>query len=246
MTRLFSQPTSGIGYLFKGLSLSFKSGTRRFILIPLLINLILFGGAFTYVIHHLSQWIDGGLQQLPSWLHWLSYLLWPLLMLGVLVICAYIFSTVANWIAAPFYGLLAESLEAKLLGKPAPDTTWGELIKDIPRIFYREWIKLKYYLPKAIGLLIFMWIPVVGHILGPIFWFVFSAWMMTLQYADYPFDNHKISFDDMRTQLKTQRWTSLGFGSSVMVGMLIPIVNIFVMPAAVCGATLMWVERYRR
>lgn len=240
-----NSPTHGVGYLFKGLKLAMQSGTRRFVFIPLLINLVIFGGAFTYVFQHARQWIETGLQQLPTWLHWLSYLLWPLLLLGVLVIFAYFFSTLANWIAAPFYGLLAESLEAKLLGKPAPDTSWSELIKDLPRIFHREWIKFKYYLPKALGLLLFMWVPVVGHLLGPIFWFLFSAWMMALQYADYPFDNHKVPFPIMRDQLKTQRWTSFSFGGTVMLGMLIPIVNIFVMPAAVCGATLMWVERFR-
>jgi hypothetical protein len=37
--------------------------------------------------------------------------------------------------------------------------------------------------------------------------------------------------------------TSLGFGSGVMLGTMIPIVNFIIMPVAVCGATVYWVEQ---
>jgi len=73
-------------------------------------------------------------------------------------------------------------------------------------------------------------------------WFVFSAWMMAMQYIDYPMDNHRTTFDDMRKYLKTHRGISFGFGCAVMIAAMIPGVNFFVMPAAVAGATLMWVE----
>ncbi|MDI4751576.1 hypothetical protein MJL81_28700, partial [Salmonella enterica subsp. enterica serovar Anatum] len=41
-------------------------------------------------------------------LQWLSYLLWPIAVISVLLVFGYFFSTLANWIAAPFNGLLAE------------------------------------------------------------------------------------------------------------------------------------------
>ncbi|HIF9501037.1 TPA: sulfate transporter CysZ [Photobacterium damselae] len=237
--------TSGAGYFMRGLSLVTQPGTRRFVIIPLLINIMLFGGAFGYVFSNLGEWIHHWLSYLPSWLDWLSYVLWPLMALATLVICSYFFSTIANWIAAPFNGLLAEYLEAKLTGQPAPDTGFSEVIKDLPRIMGREWIKLKYYLPKALGLLILMWIPAIGQTVGPILWFLFSAWMMTIQYADYPFDNHKVPFINMRDALKQKRGQSLSFGALIMLFTMTPIINLFVMPIAVCGATAMWVDNYR-
>lgn len=238
-------PLSGAGYFFRGISLATQPGTRRFVLFPLLINIVLFGTAFGLVLSQLGTWIDGWMNQLPSWLDWLSYLLWPLLAIATLVTFSYIFSTIANWIAAPFNGLLAEHLEAKLTGQKAPDTGIAGVMKDFPRIMHREWIKLKYYLPKAIGLFILLWIPAVGQTVGPVLWFLFSAWMMSIQYADYPFDNHKVPFTTMRDALKTKRGTSLSFGSLVLVCTMTPIVNLFVMPVAVCGATAMWVDHYR-
>ncbi|HIF9349159.1 TPA: sulfate transporter CysZ [Photobacterium damselae] len=244
-TQPIKNTTSGAGYFMRGLSLVTQPGTRRFVIIPLLINIMLFGGAFGYVFSNLGEWIHHWLSYLPSWLDWLSYVLWPLMALATLVICSYFFSTIANWIAAPFNGLLAEYLEAKLTGQPAPDTGFSEVIKDLPRIMGREWIKLKYYLPKALGLLILMWIPAIGQTVGPILWFLFSAWMMTIQYADYPFDNHKVPFIDMRDALKQKRGQSLSFGALIMLFTMTPIINLFVMPIAVCGATAMWVDNYR-
>ncbi|KLV05904.1 cysteine biosynthesis protein CysZ [Photobacterium aquae] len=238
-------PISGAGYFFRGLSLAMQPGTRRFVLFPLLINMVLFGTAFGLVLTQLGDWIDGWMAQLPTWLDWLSYLLWPLLAIAVLVTFSYLFSTIANWIAAPFNGLLAEHLEAKLTGQPAPDAGLKAIMKDLPRILHREWVKLKYYLPKAIGLFILLWIPAIGQTVGPVLWFLFSAWMMSIQYADYPFDNHKVPFVTMRDALKAHRGKSLSFGSLVMFCTMTPIINLFVMPVAVCGATAMWVDHYR-
>ncbi|UTV27062.1 sulfate transporter CysZ [Photobacterium atrarenae] len=239
------QPSSGAGYFFHGMSLAMQPGTRRFVILPLLINILLFGSAFTYVLVQLDDWINHWMSALPAWLDWLSYLLWPLLAIAALVTFSYFFSTLANWIAAPFNGLLAEHLEAKLTGSKAPDAGLSAILKDLPRIMHREWVKLKYYLPKAIGLLILLWIPAIGQTLGPVLWFLFSAWMMSIQYADYPFDNHKVPFPAMRDALKQKRGKSLSFGSLVMLFTMTPLLNLVVMPIAVCGATAMWVDHYR-
>ncbi len=67
--------TSGAGYFFQGLKLVTQPGIRRFVIIPLIINILLLGGAFATLLTHLSGWIDGWLSYLPSWLEWLSYVL---------------------------------------------------------------------------------------------------------------------------------------------------------------------------
>ena len=106
----------------------------------------------------------------------------------------------------------------------------------------RELSKLIYYIPRAIGfLLLFFLLPVIGQVL----WFLFSAWMMAIQYCDYPFDNHKIPFRAMRDTLAKERSHSFSFGIMVSVCAMIPIVNFLVMPVAICGATAMWVDELR-
>ena len=238
-------PRSGASYFFRGFSLAFTPGIRRFVIIPFCVNLLLMGSLIAFVFSSLNQWITDWLRLLPDSFSWLSYLLWPLLALALLVICSYFFSTVANWIAAPFNGLLAEHLEAKLTGRRPPDDGIVGIIKDLPRIFKREWQKFAYYLPRAFGLLLLMWIPLLGQTLGALLWFAFSAWMLSIQYCDYPFDNHRVEFNRMKYTLRAQKGSSLSFGIVVMLFTMIPILNLFVMPAAVCGATAMWVDKYR-
>jgi CysZ protein len=153
-----------------------------------------------------------------------------------------VFGTLANWIAAPFNGLLAEKIELHLTGQSLGDSGLIDIVKDVPRTLGRELSKFTYYLPRAIGfLLLFFILPVAGQVL----WFLFSAWMMAVQYCDYAFDNHKISFTEMRRTLQSSRANCFSFGIAVSIGSMIPIVNFLVMPVAVCGATAMWVDDLR-
>ena len=242
---MLKQSHSGASYFLKGFEIIQVKGLRSFVLLPLTINLILFSGAFYFLYLQLEEVFDYINHFIPDFLSWLNFILWPLAVIIVLVVFSFIFSSVANWIAAPFNGLLAEKVECYLTGAPAPEGSAADVIKDIPRTLSREFIKLKYYLPKAIGCLILFLIPVIGQTVAPVLWFLFSAWMMAIQYCDYPFDNHKISFDDMKSQLQQDRATAMSFGFMVTIFSMIPIVNLVVMPAAICGATALWVDRYK-
>ena len=239
---LSAQNQSGASYFFKGFSLIRQKGVRRFVFIPLAINLILFSVAFYYVYLELNTFMQSIMAWLPNWLDWLSVILWPLAVLTVLVMFSFIFSTVANWLAAPFNGLLSEKIEAALSGNEAPKGSMFDIVKDVPRTLNREWQKLSYYLPRAIGFFIILCVlPIVGQII----WFLFIAWMMAIQYKDYPFDNHKVPFNQMKDILKQNKRVSYSFGITVAAFSMIPIVNLVVMPVAICGATALWVDYYQ-
>ena len=233
---------SGAGYLFKGFELIRLKGIRRFVFIPLIINLLLFSCAFYYMFIELEYYMTTLMAWLPSWLEWLSVVLWPLVVITVLVIFSFLFSTAANWIAAPFNGLLSEKIESILVGERAPNGNMLAIVKDTPRTLSREWKKLAYYIPRFFGFFILLLVlPVIGQII----WFLFIAWMMAIQYKDYPFDNHKIPFDTMKQSLKARQGLSYGFGITVALFAMIPIVNLVIMPVAICGATAIWVDHYR-
>lgn len=236
---------SGIHYFAQGWQLISRPGIRRFVILPLLVNILLMGGAFWWLFNRIGDWVPQLMSYVPDWLQWLSYLLWPVMVISVLLVFSYLFSTLANFIAAPFNGLLAEQLEASLTGKPLPDTGILGIMKDLPRIMAREWRKLAYYLPRALVLLLLYLVPGVGQTLAPVLWFLFSAWMLSIQYCDYPFDNHKVSFQHMRSALRQDKVDNLQFGALVSLFTMIPLLNLVIMPVAVCGATSMWVDRYR-
>mgnify|MGYP003635367586 CR=1 FL=1 len=227
-------------YFFRGATLMGTKGIKRFVLVPLLINLLMFSLAFYFLLQQVQAMIAAVQHYLPAWLHWLEYLLIPLGILSLIIGLAYSFTMIANFIAAPFNGLLSEKVEAHLTGKPMADTNMAGFMRDIPRMFAREWQKLRYSLPRAIVLFVLLlFLPVVG----PVLWFLFTSWLLAIQYIDYPFDNHKIDFNIMRAQLRRQPASSFSFGIMVNIACMIPLFNLFVMPIAVCGATAMWVDK---
>ncbi len=168
---------------------------------------------------------------LPHWLSFLSYILWPLFVALVLLMVFFTFTVVANIIAAPFNGFLSEKVEAVIRGvDDSPAFSWAELIAMLPRM---------------LGLFVLSFIPVANIIAAPL-WLLFGVWMMAIQYIDYPADNHKLGWNEMLGWLKSKRWQSLSFGGIVYAALLIPVVNLLMMPAAVAGATLFWVRVTRR
>lgn len=229
-------------YLFQGLGLLTTKGLRRFVLIPLTINLLLFSLAFFYLLQYVEGWVDMIMTFVPDFLAFLSYVIWPLLILTTVLGLAFSFTMVANFIAAPFNALLSEKLEQHLTGTILPDQGISSFIKDIPRMLQREWTKFAYCVPRAIlFLVLFFILPVLGQVL----WFLFTSWMMAIQYCDYPFDNHKVPFSKMRQSLRAEWSSSFSFGISVSLASMVPFLNLLVMPAAVCGSTVLWLERHK-
>ena len=233
---------SGPQYLGEGLKLILSPGLRLFVLLPLTLNLVLFIALIGFAMQQFSGWVDAFMPSLPSWASFLEYLIWPLFVILVLLLVFFSFTMIANIIAAPFNGFLAEKVEVVVRGQDDfPPFSWAELTAMVPRTVGRELRKLGYFLPRAIGLLTLSFIPGVNLVATPL-WFLFGVWMMAVQYIDYPADNHKLGWNEMLAWLREKRWQSLGFGGSVYLALLIPFVNIVMMPAAVAGATLFWVR----
>ena len=233
---------SGPDYLREGLKLVLSPGLRLFVLLPLAINLILFIALICFAVDQFSGWLNSLMSGMPSWLSFLDFLLWPLFVALLLLMVFFTFTMLANIIAAPFNGFLAEKVEVVVRGTdPFPAFSWAELEAMVPRTLKREVRKLSYFLPRTLGLLILSLIPGLNLIATPL-WLLFGVWMMAVQYIDYPADNNKMSWQDMLAWLRAKRWQSLGFGGITYVALLIPFVNLLMMPAAVAGATLFWVR----
>lgn len=233
---------TGLGYLLEGLKLALRPGLRLFVILPLLVNVLVFGGLIWGSVELFSSglnWLQGAV---PSWLTWLNWLLWPLFVVLLLFTVFFTFSLFANLIAAPFNGFLAEKTEVLLRGvDDFPAFSLKELAAMVPRTLVRELRKLGYFLPRAIPLFLLTLVPVINLVTIPL-WVIFGMWMMAVQYLDYPADNHKMPWPTMLTWLRAKRWQSLGFGASVYGALLIPFLNFLVMPAAVVGAVCFWLK----
>jgi CysZ protein len=85
---------------------------------------------------------------------------------------------------------------------------------------------------------------VIG-LIAPFLAFAWAAWSLSIQYSDYCFDNHQINFSESLNKLRKTRPQSYGFGATIAGASMIPIINWFVMPAAVIGGVVYWVERHQ-
>lgn len=233
---------NGLAYLARGLKLIQTKGLKRFVLIPIAINFLLFGAAVYWLTITTQAWTEKLMNWLPSYFQWLEYLIYPLLVIFILAMFYFLFTSITNLIAAPFNGLLSEKVERYESGHTVGDEGITGLIKDIPRTLGRELQKMWYFLPRALG---FFLLSLVLPIIGQVIWFLWVSWMMAIQYLDYPFDNHKLPFNRMRFELRAQKGKSISFGFGIIILTMIPLVNLIVMPLAVAGATAMWVDHYR-
>ncbi|ROS05628.1 CysZ protein [Sinobacterium caligoides] len=237
-------PIKGMYYFTQGFKLLNTPGLRAYVAVPLAINILLFSSMIYWAytqIGEISTWLVG---YLPGWLAWVTWLMIPLFFIGIFFIIMYTFTAIATIIASPFNGLLSEKLEQHLTGHVSADTGWKQMMATVPRTLKREMQKLGYQIPLLIVVALLAFIPFIGMLSSPL-WLLLGAWMMAIQYIDIPFDNHLQPFDSVKFSCRQHRFTSLGFGATATLLSLIPLVNLIVMPAAVCGATLFWVEQLK-
>ncbi|EGV18900.1 protein of unknown function DUF540 [Thiocapsa marina 5811] len=219
-----------------------RPGLRRFVVIPLAVNILIFSAAIALGVRLFGNLLATLDARLPSWLGWLDWVLWPLFVLVLLVVVFNLFALAANLIASPFNSLLAEKVERMLTGRPLDEgSTLAGVMSDIVPTLVEEIRKLLYAVVLAIPFLLLLFIPVIGQVL----WFLYIAWVLAVQYSDYPMGNHGMKLREMRRRLGRQRAMSLGFGASAATLSMIPVVNFILMPSAVAGATAMWVRELK-
>lgn len=241
--------TTGLNYLVEGLRLLGNKKLRPYIVVPILVNCLLFIVLTSFLLNYFWSVVESGNSFIPEWLQpWVApfaWFVWFLVGVLFLIVYAYSFNIITNFIAAPFYGKLSEVTQKLLTGEDIPEEKIGMMLL---RVFSRECSKLFYFMGRGLLVILVMvlisFIPIIQS-LAPLIGLAWGAWSMSIQYTDYPADNHQIPFPEMRNCLWKRSRSSLGFGGAVMAGSVIPFVNIFAMPAAVTGGTLYWLNELR-
>lgn len=232
----------GIQYFFDGIKQILSPNLRRYILVPIVVNIflmifIIIGGAYYIQQHFTSITAD-----YPEWIIIiLGGILWLLYAVVSLLVGTLIFTMLTNLIASPFYGLLSEAVEEKMEGQTIRTNTWSQMLVLWGHTFLRECRKIIYFIPWLFLCLIFLIFPLTWP-LFPFIWWAIMSWIMAVQYTDYAPDNQQIPFKQMLSLLKTNTLTALGFGAATSIALTIPIFNLIVPAAAVAGGTIFWIN----
>lgn len=241
--------THGVGFFAAGWKLVRTKGIRQFVLVPVLINALVFLALGWFAFAQFDQWMNSlsVLERFGDWkiveffatvFRWFAAIL-------IIFVFTYAYTLLANFLAAPFNGLLAERVEAHLdSGAVSEEFNLLALLKSTPGMIWSEVRKLLYLALWMIPLLLLHLIPVVNFV-APFLLFLFGAWMFALEYVDYPMGNHGHGFKKVRKTLREEPSTAIGFGLPVALLSAVPLVNLFVMPVAVAGATAWFVSRQK-
>ena len=224
-----NNPLLTLGYFFKGLKLLVRPQLRTFLIIPVLINLVLYSVALVLGYIYIEELIA---RFIPSWLEWLSWILWPLFFISFFIAGFFTFTVLANMLAAPFYGKLAAKTLSLITGQPGAVTE-----QPLAKVMAAEFRRVGYLATRALPLLLLSIIPGI-NIIAPFLWALFGAWGMALEYMAYPLENEGVLFSEQKQLLKSLRLGALSFGGITLMGLTLPLLNIVVAPAAVIGATI--------
>lgn len=236
-------------YFLRAGRLARAPGMRRYIVLPLTFNIVLFGTLFWLAGSWLAGWIAtlGAGWELSGWLAFVNgvidaglWILQAMAWLALLMLFASTFTIAVQLIAAPFMGLLAEQVDRRVASSPLPEESIGAMIL---RTFRRELRKTWDWLWRTalVGLLVLILslIPLL-NLLAPVVWFGWTGWLLGLQYLDYGADTRQVPFLTMKARARQHRGLILAFGAVVLVATMVPLVNLLVMPIAVITGVLIW------
>lgn len=234
---------SGARFFLQGIACINKPGLRRYFVIPLMLNILVFG-LLTYFGFSFFQDALGRL--LPEgdaiWVD-IANVLAIVIFTPVLLIAVYLVASIlANFIASPFNDLLSEQVEKIAGAASQPDKSFMQVLAGMGPVLAGEIRKYIYFGLFYIPIGIITFIPPINVLVAPVAWVVFGAWMLALEYLAFPMQNHQLPFSQVRAFARKNRMRTMGFGLIVLLATLIPLVNFIVIPAAVAGATLLWVN----
>lgn len=229
-------PFRAIGFIFSNLGLS------RYFLIPLSINILIFGAGTWAFIHYYSDLL-GVLVSNPE--VWYQYILYyaVAVALGLLfaLFLVFGFTIVGNLIASPFLDVLSERTEERLTDKKIDEPfSFKVLAGDVKAAVGNELKKIGIFILIQVILLLCNFIPVIGNIIYAVGSPIFVIYFLAFEYLDFTLSRKRMAFGEKWNFMKQNKGACMGMGASFFFTTIVPFVNFFVMPVAVIGATLLY------
>ncbi|ATX82082.1 CysZ protein [Mariprofundus ferrinatatus] len=224
----------GVLAFMAGLKLLFARSELRSILMRmagllLLFMVLLSGAAFCMVDYVATLWIPEG----EAW-YWqvVSWFAWLLALLLALFTAAISFVMFGSAAVAPWLDELAARTEA-VAGKPLQPASaaWPAMVLQSLVHSIRPLLGL---LAWGVIALLFFWLPPLATAI----WGYAGIRFLMFELIDTPASRRNWSFADRKSRLDESRWFYVGFSGVAALMLLVPIVNLTVIPAAVAGLSL--------
>ncbi len=208
---------------------------RPYLWAPLLINVVVYALVVGLGIYFFADLVELFIPTGEGWYYSLLRIFaWVVFTVTLTVAVFFSFFAIACLIASPFNEILSAKYEELITGVRIDDG-FG-----IGAGLWQESKRLLIYLPiiclLLILTLILSFIPFL-NLAVPVIWIVFGGLMAAFEFVSYPLDRRGMGLGAKLGFLRRNFMRNEGFGIAVYLAMLVPVLNIMVIPSAVIGAT---------
>lgn len=213
-------------------------------IVPMIINLIIYGTIFFYTYKWLSGKANDSLSFTGS-----NQILFDIIQtflkifvfLLILIVCYFLFVIFGGIVSAPFNEKISKHVEEKEFGiKIDSQLTF---LKDAVMSIRAELKKLLFYFSIMIPFFLINFIPMIGSVVSFTGGLLFSFFYNALDYLDYPLTRRKIPFRKKLTIVNSKRMMSYGFGAMAFLMTFLPVINALMKPLLVASGTSFFYEK---
>jgi CysZ protein len=222
----------GMASLFGGFAKLLGEPTLRHVLWRMLLLLAVLMLAVCIGVYDLAEYLAGiWLPTGDAW-YWqvLSWLVWLLVVVIALLTGAVSFTVLGSVAVAPWLDMLAARTELLHTGRSLsePAGWWRPLLHSLGNAV-RPLFEL-----LLLGLLALavIWIPVLGQVAAMLIWGYAGIRFLNYELLDVPATRRGWNFARRKAAVAERLLFWLGFGGLAMALLLLPLVNLFVLPAA--------------
>lgn len=253
-----SDTVRGLTQPFRGLLFLLRHGSLwKLALVPLLINLVVVVAVSVLLFAYFDEGFALATSFLEarapeSWYRWpdfalltaIRYLIGGVLVLVSLVLVYFVFLLAGSIVAAPFSDALSSRTELLRGGSVPPEgkLTLVALMRDGAGALADALRKAGFFLGVFALLLPLHLIPIVGSALYTLLSGVFAMHFVTLEFVDPCLTRRRLDFRAKRLWLARHRGAVLGFGAVMFAVLLVPIVNVLVLPVGAVAGTFLYLE----
>jgi len=224
----------GVTVLLGGFARMFAEATLRSVLWRIVLMLFVLMLGVTFGVYALAEylaalWLPAG----DAW-YWqiISWLVWVLAVLLALFTGAVSFTVLGSVAVAPWLEMLAARAEALHRGTPLSEDNAGWVGPVMHSLANAVRPLLGLLAMGALALAV-IWLPLVGQVAAMLIWGFAGISFLNYDLMDVPATRRAWGFARRKQQMADRRLFWLGFGGLGMALMMLPVVNLLVLPAAV-------------
>lgn len=216
----------------------------QYILIPVLINTLVFSGAVYLGLNFFGSTVVEYIPQGEAW-YWsiLYWFLWVVAVLLTLVLVFFTFTVVGNLLASPFNDLLSERAEEVFSGAVNDEPfSLSRFFRDALQTVLMEAKKMWVFVVVMILILPLNLLPGLGNSIYTVLAVSLTLFFLCFEYLGFVLVRKRQFFREQKNYIFARKFLMLGFSCGVMAMLAIPFFQLLCIPLAVIGATRIWCE----